>query len=88
MNTGYRIELYAAGGSMACGILAVLETMTGIVSWLAPSEVWLFVWLAIGVVCATIVRSYRRGAIAMPSVRRMVMPQPKHRYAQRTRRVI
>ena len=88
MNTGFRIALYAAGGSMACGILAVLETMTGIVSWLAPSEVWLFVWLAIGVVCATIVRSYRRGAIAMPSVRRMVMPQPKHRYAQRTRRVI
>ena len=88
MNTGFRIALYAAGGSMACGILAALETMTGIVSWLAPSEVWLFVWLAIGVVCATIVRSYIRGAIAMPSVRRMVMPQPKQRYGQRTRRVI
>ncbi len=88
MNTGFRIALYAAGGSMACGILAVLETMTGIVSWLAPSEVWLFVWLAIGVVCATIARSYLRGAIAMPSVRRLVMPQPKHRYGQRTRRVI
>ena len=88
MNTGFRIALYAAGRSMACGILAVLETMTGIVSWLAPSEVWLFVWLAIGVVCATIARSYIRGAIAMPSVRRLVMPQPKHRYGQRTRRVI
>lgn len=88
MNTGFRIALYAAGGSMACGILAVLETMTGIVSWLAPSEVWLFVWIAIGVVCATIVRSYIRGAIAMPSLRRLVMPQPKQRYGQRTRRVI
>ena len=88
MNTGFRIALYAAGGSMACGILAVLETMTGIVSWLAPSEVWLFVWLAIGVVCATIVRSYIRGAIAMPSIRQMVMPQPQRTYNKRTRRVI
>ncbi len=88
MNTGFRIALYAAGGSMACGILAVLETMTGIVSWLAPSEVWLFVWLAIGVVCATIARSYLRGAIAMPSVRRLVMPQPQRTYGKRTRRVI
>lgn len=88
MNTGFRIALYAAGGSMACGILAVLETMTGIVSWIAPSEVWLFVWLAIGVVCATIARSYIRGAIAMPSVRRLVMPQPQRTYGKRTRRVI
>ena len=88
MNTGFRIALYAAGGSMACGILAVLETMTGIVSWLAPSEVWLLVWLAIGVVCATIARSYLRGAIAMPSVRRLVMPQPQRTYGKRTRRVI
>ena len=88
MNTGFRIALYAAGGSMACGILAALEVMTGIVSWLAPSEVWLFVWLAIGIVCATIVRSYLRGAIAMPSVRRMVMPQPKRAYEKRVRRVI
>ena len=88
MNTGFRIALYAAGGSMACGILAALEVMTGIVSWLAPSEVWLFVWIAIGVVCATIVRSYIRGAIAMPSVRRFVMPQPQRTYNKRTRRVI
>ena len=88
MNTGFRIALYAAGGSFTCGILAALESLTGIVSWAAPSEVWLFVWLAIGVVCATIVRSYIRGAIAMPSVRRMVMPQPQRTYNKRTRRVI
>ena len=88
MNTGFRIALWMAGGSFTCGILAALESLTGIVSWAAPSEVWLFVWIAIGIVCTTIVRSYLRGAIAMPSVRRMVMPQPKHRYGQRTRRVI
>ena len=88
MNTGFRIALYAAGGSFTCGVLAALEVMTGIVSWLAPSEVWLFVWIVIGVVCTTIARSYLRGAIAMPSVRRMVMPQPQRTYNKRTRRVI
>ena len=88
MNTGFRIALWMAGGSFTCGVLAVLETMTGIVGWLAPSEVWLFVWIAISVVCTTIVRSYLRGAIAMPSVRRFVMPQPQRTYNKRTRRVI
>ena len=88
MNTGFRIALYAAGGSFTCGVLAALEVMTGIVSWLAPSEVWLFVWIVIGVVCTTIVRSYIRGAIAMPSVRRLVMPQPQRTYNNRIRRVI
>ena len=88
MNPGFRVALYAAGGSFTCGVLVALESLTGIVSWAAPSEVWLFLWIAIGVVCATIVRSYIRGAIAMPSIRQMVMPQPKQRYGQRTRRVI
>lgn len=88
MNPYWKFALWMAGGSFTCGVLAVLETMTGIVSWLAPSEVWLFVWLVIGVVCATIVRSYIRGAIAMPSVRRMVMPQPQRTYNKRVRRVI
>ena len=88
MNAGFKVALYAAMGSFACGVLAVLETMTGIISWLAPSEVWLFVWLAIGIVCATIVRSYMRGAIAMPSLRSVAMPRMKTRYAKRTRRYI
>ena len=80
--------MYAAGWSFACGVLAALETMTGIISWLAPSEVWLFVWIAIGVVCATIVRSYMTGAIAMPSIRSMAMPRMKTRYAKRVRKFI
>ena len=88
MNPYWKFALWMAGGSFTCGVLVALESLTGIVSWAAPSEVWLFLWIAIGVVCATIVRSYIRGAIAMPSVRRLVMPQPKHRYGQRTRRVI
>ena len=88
MNTGFRVALYAAGGSFICGVLVALESLTGIVSWAAPSEVWLFLWITISVVCATIVRSYIRGAIAMPSVRRMVMPQPKRAYEKRVRRVI
>ena len=88
MNRVPEYTFWSAGGFVITVILRALEDATGIVSWAAPSEVWLFVWLAIGVVCATIVRSYLHGAIAMPSVRRMVMPQPKHRYGQRTRRVI
>ena len=88
MNQIIRVSLYGLVASGVCLFLAALETMTGITSWLAPSEVWLFVWLAIGVVCATIVRSYVRGAIAMPSLRSMAMPRMKTRYAKRTRRYI
>ena len=88
MNQLTRVSLYMLAASGVCLLLAALETLTGIVSWLAPSEAHAFGLLVIGVVCTTIVRSYIRGAIAMPSVRRLVMPQPKQRYAQRTRRVI
>ena len=88
MNRVPEYTFWSAGGFVITVILRALEDATGIVSWAAPSEVWLFVWLAIGVVCATIVRSYLRGAIAMPSVRRMVMPQPQRTYNKRTRRVI
>ncbi len=88
MNQLTRVSLYMLAASGVCLLLAALESLTGIVSWLAPSEAHAFGLLVIGVVCTTIVRSYIRGAIAMPSVRRLVMPQPKQRYAQRTRRVI
>ena len=50
MNPGFKVAMYAAMGSFACGVLAVLETMTGVVGWLAPNEVWLFVWLAMLIV--------------------------------------
>ena len=88
MNPYWKFALWMAGGSFTCGVQVALESLTGIVSWAAPSEVWLFVWLAIGIVCATIVRSYLHGAIAMPSVRRFVMPQPQRTYGKRVRRVI
>ena len=88
MNAGFKVAMYAAMGSFSCGVLAVRETMTGIVSWLAPSEVWLFVWLAIGVVCATIVRSYMRQAIRLPNVRGWAMPQQRRAYGKRVRRYI
>ena len=88
MNRVPEYTFGSAGGFVVTVILRALEDATGIVSQAAPSEVWLFVWLAIGVVCATIVRSYLRGAIAMPSVRRFVMPQPQRTYGKRVRRVI
>ena len=88
MNQLIRVSLYGLVASGVCLFLAALETMTGIISWLAPSEVWLFVWIAISVVCATIVRSYVSGAIAMPSIRSVAMPRMKTRYAKRVRRYI
>lgn len=88
MNPGFKVAMYAAMGSFACGVLAVLETMTGIVSWMAPTEAHAFGWLAIGLVCATIVRSYMQHAIRLPSLRNMAMPRAKQRYAHRTRRYI
>ena len=88
MNPGFKAAFVAAMGSFACGVLAVLETMTGIVSWMAPTEAHAFGWLAIGFVCATIVRSYMRHAISLPSLREMAMPRMKRTYAKRTRRYI
>ena len=88
MNQLIRVSLYGLIASGVCLFLAALETMTGLISWLAPSEVWLFVWLAIGIVCATIVRSYMQGAIAMPSIRSVAMPRMRTKYAKRTRRYI
>lgn len=88
MNQLMRVSLYMLAASGIFLLLAALESLTGIIGWLAPTEAHAFGLLAIGVVCTTIVRSYMRHAIALPNVRQMVMPQPKRRYAQRTRRIV
>ena len=88
MNQLIRVSLYMLAASGVCLFLAALESFTGIVSWMAPTEAHAFGWLAIGFVCATIVRSYMRQAIRLPNVRGWAMPQQKRAYEKRTRRYI
>lgn len=73
------------GASGVCLLLAALESLTGIVGWLAPTEAHALGMAAILIVCTTIARSYLRNAIALPSVRRMAAPRREYRrYARRT----
>ena len=88
MNALTRGSLYMLAASGVCLFLAALESLTGIVSWMAPTEAHAFGWLAIGVVCTTIARSYMRQAIRLPNVRGWAMPQQKQAYGKRTRRYI
>ena len=95
MNAGFKFAFWCASISATCFVLAALENWTGIVSWLAPTEVHLFAWLGIIAVCTIIVRSFRREGIGprLPELKAMiagwVLPRPRHRrYAKRTRRVV
>ena len=88
MNALTRGSLYMLAASGVCLFLAALESLTGIVGWLAPTEAHAFGWLAIGVVCTTIARSYMRQAIRLPNLREMAMPRQRRAYGKRTRRYI
>lgn len=86
MNQLIRVSLYGLIASGVCLFLAALESLTGIVGWLAPTEAHAFGWLVVIVVCATIVRSYMRQAIRLPNVRGWAMPQRTRAYGKRVRR--
>lgn len=84
MNQLTRVSLWMLGASVVCLLLAALESLTGIVGWLAPTEAHALGLAAILIVCASIVRSYMRNAIALPSVRRIAAPRQQYRrYARR-----
>ena len=88
MNALTRGSLYTLAVSAVCIGLGLLDRATGIVGRVAPTEAHAFGWLAIGVVCATIVRSYMRQAIRLPNVRGWAMPPQKRAYGKRTRRYV
>lgn len=75
-----KISLYLLVVSGSFLLLAMLETMTGIIGWLAPTGEHAIGWLGAIIIWIGIMRRIK-------NIRQMIMPRTRyHQYARRTAR--
>lgn len=89
MNPGFRFAAWMGSASLICLGLAVIETGTGLISRIAPTETHALAWLCIAGLAVFVVRSLRGARLPAFGLK---WPTPKYsrqrRYAQRQRRIV
>jgi hypothetical protein len=77
-----KISLYLLAVSGIFLLLAMLESMTGVIGWLAPTGEHAIGWLGAIIIWIVIMRR-----MTIINIRQMIMPRTRyHQYARRTAR--
>lgn len=89
MNPYYRFAAWTGGGSLVAFLLAAIESTTGLIGRIAPTEAHALAWLCIVVLAVPLARAARH--LRLPAFG-LKWPTPKYarqrRYATRQRRIV